>query len=220
MPEGDTWSWDDFQAAAAATTKGDTFGVGWGLAEPTATMLSLGMNFDAGYFEGTGEDVSIEVGDAELALPERIHAMTYDDQVARPGLADARAGRDVMTGFLKGKYAMTVQGSYQAQALTENAPEDLDWVAMPLLEGASAAQAANPQTLSVAAESPHVEEAAEFIDYFMQADNLAKVAEGDWLIPASAERRRGRRVRHRGRQRLVDDPGRWRATSPRLPSSP
>ncbi len=148
-------------------------------------MLSLGMNFDAAFFEGTGDDVSIEVGGAELALPERIKAMTYDDQSLDP-VTLSQSGSDVMTGFFKGKYAMTVQGSYQAQALTENAPEDLDWVAMPLLEGASAAQAANPQTLSVAAESPHVEEAAEFIDYFMQADNLAKVAEGDWLIPSSA----------------------------------
>ena len=185
VPEGDTWSWDDFQAAAAATTAGDTFGVGWGLAEPTATMLSLGMNFDAEYFEGEGEDVSIDVGDEELALPERIHAMTYDDQSIDP-VSLTQSGSDVMTGFLKGKYAMTVQGSYQAQALTENAPEDLDWVAMPMLEADTAEQAANPQTLSVAAESPNAEDAAAFIDYFMQADNLAKVAEGDWLIPASS----------------------------------
>jgi spermidine/putrescine-binding protein len=57
----------------------------------------------------------------------------------------------------------------------------------PPLEGsAGAEQSANPQTLSVAAESPHVKEAAEFIDYYMQAENLAKVAEGDWLIPASS----------------------------------
>lgn len=186
VPEGDTWAWDDFQAAAQATTKGDTFGVGWGLAEPTATMLSMGLNFGAEYFEGTGEDVTIDVGPAELALPERIHAMAYDDQSLDP-VSLTQSGSDVMTGFLKGKYAMTVQGSYQAQALTENAPDDLDWVAMPLLEGDSAAQAANPQTLSVAAESPNAEQAAEFIDYFMQADNLAQVAEGDWLIPASAD---------------------------------
>lgn len=185
VPEGDTWAWDDFQAAAAATTKGDVYGVGWGLAEPTATMLSLGMNFDAAYFEGTGDDAAIAIGDAEMALPERIHAMAYDDQSLDP-VSITQSGSDVMTGFLKGKYAMTVQGSYQAQALTENAPDDLDWVAMPLLEGDSAAQAANPQTLSVAAESANVEAAGEFIDYFMQADNLAAVAEGDWLIPSSS----------------------------------
>jgi multiple sugar transport system substrate-binding protein len=186
IPEGDTWAWDDFQEAARATTTGDTFGVGWGLAEPTATMLSLGMNFDAAYFEGEGTDVSIDVGEEELALPQRIHEMAYDDKSIDP-VSLTQSGSDVMTGFLKGKYAMTVQGSYQAQALSENAPKDLDWVAMPLLEGDSAEQAANPQTMSVAAESDHVEEAAEFIDFFMQPDNLAKVAEGDWLIPASSE---------------------------------
>lgn len=58
---------------------------------------------------------------------------------------------------------------------------------MPVLEGDSAAQAANPQTLSVSAQSEDVEGAAEFVDYYMQAENLAKVAEGDWLIPASSD---------------------------------
>jgi multiple sugar transport system substrate-binding protein len=186
IPEGDTWAWDDFQEAARVTTAGDTFGVGWGLAEPTATMLSLGMNFDAEYFEGEGTDVSIDVGEEEMALPQRIHEMTYDDRSLDP-VSLTQSGSDVMTGFLKGKYAMTVQGSFQAQALTENAPKDLDWVAMPVLEADSAEQAANPQTLSVSAESANVEDAAEFIDFFMQADNLAKVAQGDWLIPASSD---------------------------------
>ncbi len=218
VPDGDTWSWDDFQAAAAATTKGDVYGVGWGLAEPTATMLSLGMNFDGAYFEGTGDDATIDVGDAEMELPQRIHAMAYDDQSLDP-VSLTQSGWDVMTGFLKGKYAMTVQGSYQAQALTENAPKDLDWVAMPLLEGDSAAQAANPQTLSVAAESEHVEEAAEFIDFFMQADNLAGVAQGDWLIPSSTAAPRWCRPRPRG---PTAGPRSSPAvsTSPRRPSSP
>ncbi len=186
MPSGDTWSWDDFQAAAEATTEGDVFGVGWGLNEPTATMMSLGQNFDAGYFEGDGDEVSIDVGDAETALPQRIHEMTYDDASLDP-VTLTQSGSDVMSGFLQGRYAMTVQGSYTAQTLSESAPEGFDWVAMPALEGDSAAQAANPQTLSVSAQSPNAEQAAEFVDFYMQADNLAAVARGDWLIPASTE---------------------------------
>lgn len=186
VPTGDTWAWDDFQAAAKAATTGDSFGVGWGLNEPTATMMSLGMNFDAAYFEGTGDDASINVGDAELALPERIHAMAYDDQSLDP-VTLTQSGGDVMTGFLNGRYAMTVQGSYNAQVLAETAPEGFDWAVVPALEADSAAQSANPQTLSVAAESPHVKEATAFIDYYMQPENLAAVAEGDWLIPASAD---------------------------------
>jgi ABC-type glycerol-3-phosphate transport system substrate-binding protein len=186
VPTGDTWSWDDFQAAAAATTKGGVHGVGWGLTEPTATMLSLGQNFGAAYFEGSGEDATVTVGDAELALPERIHQMTYEDESLDP-VTLTQSGSDVMTGFLKGQYAMTVQGSYNAQTLTESAPAGFDWAVLPALEGDSAEQAANPQTLSVSAESADVEGATEFIDYYMQPENLAAVAEGDWLIPASSD---------------------------------
>ena len=186
VPTGDTWSWDDFQAAAEATTRGGVRGVGWGLAEPTATMLSLGMNFGAEFFTGTGQDAEVEVGEAELALPRRIHAMAYEDGSLDP-TSLTQSGGDVMPGFLEGRYAMTVQGSYAAQTLVESAPKGFDWAVLPPLEGTSAAQAANPQTLSVAAESPHVEEAAAFIDYYMQADNLAAVAEGDWLIPTSSD---------------------------------
>lgn len=186
VPTGETWSWDDFQAAAAATTTGDAFGVGWGLNDPTATMMSLGMNFDAAFFEGTGDDATMSVGAAELALPERVYAMAYDDLSLDP-VTLTQSGGDVMTGFLNGRYAMTVQGSYNAQVLAETAPEGFEWAVVPALEADSAAQAANPQTLSVAAESPYVEQATAFIDYYMQPENLAAVAEGDWLIPASTD---------------------------------
>jgi multiple sugar transport system substrate-binding protein len=185
MPTGDTWSWDDFQAAAKATTSGDVYGVGWGLGEPTATMMTLGQNFGADYFEGTGDDTTVSIGDAELEIPQRIHAMAYDDR-SLDTVTLTQSGSDVMAGFLKGKYAMTVQGSYNAQTLSESAPEGFDWVAMPALEGDSAAQAPDPQTLSVSAQSKDTEAAAEFVDFFMQADNLAAVAQGDWLIPASS----------------------------------
>jgi multiple sugar transport system substrate-binding protein len=118
-------------------------------------------------------------------LPQQIHAMTYDDQSLDP-VTLTQSGSDVMAGFLKGRYAMTVQGSYNAQTLSESAPKGFEWVAMPALEADSAAQAGNPQTLSVSAQSKDVEAAAGFIDFFMQAENLARVAEGDWLIPASS----------------------------------
>jgi multiple sugar transport system substrate-binding protein len=184
IPTGDTWSWDDFAAAAKATTSGDVHGVGWGLKSPTASVMSLGLNFDGTFFSGEGADVTIEVGDNELEVPKRIHDMAYVDGSIDP-VSLTQSGGDVLPGFLAGTYAMTVQGSYAAQSITEQAPDGFNWAVMPPLEGTSAAQAANPQTLSVPAESDHVEEAAAFINFFMEADNLASVAEGDWLIPTS-----------------------------------
>lgn len=184
VPTGDTWSWDDFQAAAKAATKNGTHGLGWGLGEPTASMLSMGLNFGASYFDGTGEDATVKVGDPELALPERIHQMAYDDKSLDP-VTLTQSGSDVMTGFLKGKYAMTVQGSYTAQTLAESAPKNFHWAVLPMLADQSADQSGNPQTLSVSAQSSHQDDAAQFINFYMQAKNLASVAEGDWLIPAS-----------------------------------
>jgi multiple sugar transport system substrate-binding protein len=184
IPTGETWSWDDFQAAAAQATGDDTYGVSWGLAEPTATVTSLGMNFGATFFEGEGDDAEVTIGDAELELPERIHQMAYEDESIDP-TSLTLSGSDVLPSFFAGKSAMTVQGSYVAQQMVQDAPKDLNWAVLPPLSDETADQAANPQTLSVPTESPHVEEAAQFIDYFMEAQNLASVARGDWLIPAS-----------------------------------
>ncbi|MBA2477929.1 MAG: sugar ABC transporter substrate-binding protein [Sporichthyaceae bacterium] len=188
IPTGDTWTWDDFSAAAQATTTGGVSGVGWGLKSPTATVMSLGLNFDGTFFSGEGADVAIEVGDNELEVPLRIHDMAYVDGSIDP-TSLTQSGGDVLPGFLSGDYAMTVQGSYAAQTVTEQAPDGFNWAVMPPLEGTSAAQNANPQTLSVPAESEHVEDAAAFINFFMEADNLAAVAQGDWLIPTSTEAR-------------------------------
>ena len=100
------------------------------------------------------------------------------------------SGSDTLPGFIGGDYAMYVGGNFIAQQLVDSAPEDFNWVVLPPLAGTEGAnQAANPQTLSVAAESEHVEEAAAFINYFMEAENLAAVAEGDWLIPTSGAAR-------------------------------
>lgn len=186
VPEGDTWSWDEFQEAAREATRGDVTGVGWGLADPTAAMMSMGLSFDGQYFEGSGDDAQIDVSDAELALPERIHEMAYDDGSLDP-TSLTQESSDVLSGFLNGRYAMTVQASYQAQTLTESAPKDFDWVVLPMLADESAAQAANPQTLSVSAQSSDVEGASAFIDYYLRAQNLSRIAQGDWLIPATAD---------------------------------
>ena len=111
--------------------------------------------------------------------------MAYTDKSLDP-TSLSQAGSDVMTGFLAGKYAMTVGGNYAAQQLKETAPAGFSWSVLPLLKGTSAHQAANPQTLSVSAGSKHVKEAGEFVAYYMGAKNLASVAQGDWLIPSSA----------------------------------
>ncbi|TFV83976.1 sugar ABC transporter substrate-binding protein [Microbacterium sp. dk485] len=189
IPSGETMTWDELQEIAKATTTGDQFGLGWGLGSPTATMMSLSLGNDGGFFEGEGEDVTIEVGDDELAAAERIHEMAYTDKSIEP-TSLTQSGSDVLPSFYGGKVAMTVQGSFQATNIANDAPEGFNWVALPPLEGtAGAFQAANPQTYSVNIDSEYVEESAEFLNFFMSGENLAKIAYADALIPSSGAAR-------------------------------
>ena len=187
VPTGETMSWDELAEIAKATTDADTFGLGWGLGSPTATMMSLSLGFGGGYFEGEGEDVTIDVGPDETAVPERIHAMAYDDKSLDP-TSLTQSGSDVLASFYGGTIAMTVQGSYQATNIANDAPEGFNWTVLPPLEGSEGAlQSANPQTYSVNVDSENVEESADFLNFLMSPDNLASIAFADALIPSSGE---------------------------------
>ena len=188
VPAGDTLTWDDFQALAASLTTDDQAGLGWGLKSPTATIMNLALGFGGDFFAVDGEDVTFEAGAAEMEVPSRIHTMAYEDG-SLDQLSLSLTGGDALAGFTAGDYAMYVSGNFNAQTLTVE-PPDFAWDVLPPLAGSeSANQAANPQTLSVSAESDNIEEAAAFIDFFMSADNLAALAEGDSLIPATAAAR-------------------------------
>ena len=84
-----------------------------------------------------------------------------------------------------GKYGLVMAGNYVAAQIDSKAPAGFNWTMLPLLKGTSQNQAASPQTLSIARQSKHPAEAMKFIAYYMKAENLAKLAEGDALIPVS-----------------------------------
>jgi ABC-type glycerol-3-phosphate transport system substrate-binding protein len=48
-------------------------------------------------------------------------------------------------------------------------------------------QGVSPQTLSIAEDSPHQREAAEFIDFLLRPDYMVRLALGDWMLPTSTE---------------------------------
>lgn len=189
LPTGDELTWDELATISKQLTSDRSYGVGWGLKQPTAAMMNTALGFGGTFFEGTGADAEISVGDSELAVAEHVHSMAYTDGSLDP-VSLTQSGSDVLPGFLGGKYAMYIGGNFLAQQISEAAPEDFNWTVLPPLAGSEGAvQAANPQTMSVAAESNHIEQAAMFIDFFMGAENQAKLAQGDWLIPASSDAR-------------------------------
>lgn len=183
-PSGDSLSWDDFRSMAKKLTKDGQHGIGWSLKSPTATMMNLALNFGGTYFDTSSTPAKITVGDNEMEVPTRIHAMAFDDKsIDRTSMT--QSGSDVLPAFYAGKFAMMVGGDYVAQQISEQAPAGFTWQVLPPLTGTSSAQAADPQTLSVSADCQHPKEATAFINYFMQNTNLAAEAQGDWLIPAT-----------------------------------
>lgn len=217
VPDGGELRWNDLREMAAKFKEKGKYGIGWGLSQPTAPMISTALGFGGTYFD-VEEDGSatIDVGEEELAVPETVHAMAYEDKSMAP-VTLTQSGGDALTGFLGGKYAMFIGGNYLAQQITKSAPDDFSWTVLPPLAGTEGPiQAANPQTMSVSAQSDHVEEAAEFINYFMSPENQAALALGDWLIPASAP------ARAEVESRTEDQPvwGKMLATAEELTSAP
>ena len=180
------WSWDEFQANAQKLTKSGQYGVAWALKSPTNRVLNLALNFDGKFFYTDGGKTEVRIGAAEKEVPQRIHDMLYVSKTASPE-ALGMSGADTLPGFFAGKYAMIPGSVSLRQQMVESAPSGFEWVTIPPVVGLSAKQAANPQTLSISADSKHQKEAAQFIEFFLNAANMALLAKGDWLVPTSKQ---------------------------------
>lgn len=205
-----TFTWDDYRALAKKFTTGGNYGVAWGLKSPAAMTMIMGMNYNAKFFRGltTGAGASLSVNAPELEVPSRIHAMIYDDKSIDPASL-TMSGAGPVPGFLAGKYAMIFAASYVASDLDIAAKAaGFNWTALPLLKGATNTQGANPQTLSVSAQSKYKKPAAAFIRFMLQDQNLGQLALGEGLIPStsgSLKAAQGQRKDSAGWQQLLDD---------------
>jgi multiple sugar transport system substrate-binding protein len=178
------WTWTKFQQVAKQLSTGGNYGVCWGLRSPTATIQTLSLNWNGQWNYLENGRWSLKVGANEQQVLKIMHNMVYDDKsidAAGVGLS----GSAVLPAFFGGKCAMTVQGNYQVQGMIQQSPKGFNWAMFPPLKGKTQDQTANPQTLSISTQSQHKKEAMQFIAYALNAQNMAKLSAGDWLIPAS-----------------------------------
>jgi ABC-type glycerol-3-phosphate transport system substrate-binding protein len=180
------WTWAQFRAAAKKLTGNGHFGVGWGLKSPTSVSMSMALNFGGTffYFDKKAGRWVVKVTPAETKYLQTVHDMIWQDGSIDPA-AVGSSGGGVLPGFFGGKYAMTVQGNYAAQQMIESAPAGFHWALLPLLKGTSQDQMADPQTYSITSQSQHKAEAMQFLAYLADAQNMEKLAAGDWLIPSN-----------------------------------
>ncbi|MEV7804098.1 sugar ABC transporter substrate-binding protein [Microbispora sp. NPDC088329] len=181
---GAPWTWDEFADVAKKLTKKGAYGVAWPMKSPVNKMLNLALNFGGTFFATQDGKTTVKVGPQEREVLQRVHDQLYTDKSADPS-ALGMGTADPLPGFFAGKFAILPAGVYLRQQVAEQAPSGFEWVTLPPLKGVTSQQGAVSQTLSVAADSEHPDEALKFIAFFLNGPNQAKLAKGDWLLPTS-----------------------------------
>ncbi|MCL7424672.1 ABC transporter substrate-binding protein [Streptomyces sp. YS415] len=182
------WTWPEFRRITEELSGDGTYGVAWPLKEPVSATLNLSLSAGGQLFHRNADGkVEIRFKTADEVVPRTIHDQVNSDGSAS-GSTLGSGGSDTLPGFFGGRYAMVPLGFSYRQQIVQQAPEGFDWRVLPAPAGADGlTQGVSPQTLSVAADSPHPEEAAEFIDFLLQPRNMVRLALGDWMLPTGTE---------------------------------
>ncbi|MFG3365217.1 ABC transporter substrate-binding protein [Streptomyces sp. NPDC090032] len=182
------WSWDEFRTITKKLSGDKKFGVAWPLKEPVSATLNLSLSAGGRMFHrGADGRVTVRFDAADQVVPRTVHDQVDTDGSAS-GATLGMGGSDTLPGFFAGKYAMVPLGFSYRQQIVQQAPKGFDWQVLPAPAGrAGLAQGVSPQTLSVAEDSPHKKEAAQFIDFLLRPPNMVRLALGDWMLPTGTE---------------------------------
>ena len=182
----DPWTWPQFRANAKKLTKEGQYGVCWGLRSPTAVTQTMSLNYGGQFFYLENGRWTFKFGPNDQNVVRQMHDMIHVDKSVDPA-GTGLSGSASLPAFFGGKCAMIVAGNFTAQGMILQSPKGFNWAMFPLLKGKTQEQVANPQTYSIAEQSKNKQSAMFFIAYLTNKQNLAKLALGDWLIPANPE---------------------------------
>ncbi|MDV7222004.1 ABC transporter substrate-binding protein [Streptomyces prunicolor] len=182
------WSWPEFRDITRRLSGDGKYGVAWPLKEPVSATLNLSLSAGGELFHrGTDGKVTVRFDKADQVVPRTIHDQVDVDHSASPTTLGS-GGSDTLPGFFGGKYAMIPLGFSYRQQIVQQAPKGFDWQVLPAPAGADGlTQGVSPQTLSIAEDSPHKKQAAEFIDFLLQPKNMVRLALGDWMLPTGTQ---------------------------------
>ncbi|MET9502607.1 sugar ABC transporter substrate-binding protein [Streptomyces sp. NPDC006622] len=178
------WSWAEFRRITEQLSGDGRYGVAWPLKDPVSATLNLSLSAGGQLFHrGPDGKVTVRFGAGDEVVPRTVHDQVGEDRSA-PGSLLGSGGSDTLPGFFAGKYAMVPLGFSYRQQIVQQAPKGFDWQVLPAPAGAEGlTQGVSPQTLSVAEDSPHQQEAAAFIDFLLRPPHMVRLALGDWMLP-------------------------------------
>ncbi|MER7921893.1 sugar ABC transporter substrate-binding protein [Streptomyces sp. NPDC096057] len=182
------WTWPEFRDITRRLSGHGKYGVAWPLKEPVSATLNLSLSAGGEMFHrGKDGKVTVRFGTGDQVVPRTIHDQAGIDHSASPTTLGS-GGSDTLPGFFGGKYAMVPLGFSYRQQIVQQAPKGFDWQVLPAPAGAEGlTQGVSPQTLSIAQDSPHKKEAAEFIAFLLQPGNMVRLALGDWMLPTATQ---------------------------------
>ncbi|WP_405590854.1 ABC transporter substrate-binding protein [Streptomyces sp. NBC_01092] len=182
------WSWAEFRTITEQLGGDGKYGVAWPLKEPVSATLNLSLSSGGQLFHrGPDGKVTVRFEAADQVMPRTVHDQVNAERSASPTTLGS-GGSDTLPGFFGGRYAMVPLGFSYRQQIVQQAPKGFDWQVLPAPAGADGlSQGVSPQTLSIAEDSPHQREAAEFIDFLLRPDNMVRLALGDWMLPTGTE---------------------------------
>ncbi|MFC5213419.1 ABC transporter substrate-binding protein [Streptomyces coerulescens] len=182
------WTWPEFRTITERLSGDGKYGVAWPLKEPVSATLNLSLSSGGRLFHRDADGkVTVRFGAEDEVMPRTVHTQVNADRSASPTTLGS-GGSDTLPGFFGGRYAMVPLGFSYRQQIAQQAPKGFDWQVLPAPAGADGlTQGVSPQTLSIAEDSPHKREAAEFIDFLLSPDNMVRLALGDWMLPTGTE---------------------------------
>ncbi|MBT2903943.1 ABC transporter substrate-binding protein [Streptomyces sp. McG8] len=182
------WSWAEFRQVTKELSGDGRYGVAWPLKEPVSATLNLSLSAGGRLFHrGDDGKVTVRFEDGDEVVPRTISEQVSADHSASPTTLGS-GGSDTLPGLFAGKYAMVPLGFSYRQQIVQQAPKGFRWQVLPAPAGAGGlAQGVSPQTLSVAEDCPHKEEAVAFLDFLLQPRNMVRLALGDWMLPTGRQ---------------------------------
>ncbi|SCK23862.1 ABC transporter substrate-binding protein [Streptomyces sp. WMMB 322] len=189
------WSWEEFEDVARELTRSRghsrTYGVAWSMKEPVSQSVNLTLSTGGAVFHREhGKDV-IRFDEADSRVAELIHRQVNEDRTAARSTL-GMAGSETLPGFFAGRYAIVPLNFSFRQQIRQQAPDGFGWVTLPMPVGRDAPgggrlQGVSPQTLSVSQDTSRKKAAMAFIAFMTRPDHMARLAEGDWLVPTGRE---------------------------------
>ena len=187
VPEDGMITWEQLREYALALTVRDEGGdvTTWGLMSPLEQRLWwVLVEQNQGQVLVRHDDGTWHV-DIDDAAREAI--AFYTDLVVEDGvMSDEILSYDFMSllqGFKSGKYAMFSYGCWVRSWIARLTRGALDWGMLQVRGPKENVTEADPQAIGIYAGSPHKDEAAQFLAFFVNTENQARLAYADWLFP-------------------------------------